>query len=185
MLFGGTRRARLRARIDPPERLTVTNAAVSTRTRSVVAVLAGVLVSCDGSIPTRPQPAFADVVFVYTSTLAVGDRDPTEAGFCAHHALGASRLDLWKDGATLQVTLSMRPSGEPPRVVVTAERVPVDTPLVAAVWDLQCCSHTGPCSPTEELIANGTRLTTIVKLTVDPDRKGLAFRLRANGSVVQ
>jgi hypothetical protein len=152
--------------------------------RSLVVAVSLLSVSCGPSNPAGVEPAFADVTFLYTSILPVGDADPAEAGFCAHHALGMSRLELWKDGQTLLDTLFMRTSGVPPRAVVTAERVPVDTALVAVVWDLQCCSHTGPCSPTEELSANSVRLTRVVRLSVD-GRTGLAFRVRGSGVIVQ
>jgi hypothetical protein len=154
--------------------------------RHVAVVVLGVAVSsCGDSSPTRSEPAFADVTFAYTSTLPVGDADPAEAGFCAHHALGASRLELWRDGVTLASTLSIRPSGEPPRAVVKAGGIPVDTPVVVVVWDLQCCSHTGPCWPTEELSANGVRLSRVVSLNDSEGRMGLAFRVQGDGVIVQ
>lgn len=152
---------------------------------AVAVVLTGALVSCIDTSPARPEPvAFVDVDFVYTSTLTAGDKDPTEAGVCLHHSLGTSRLELWRGGVTLR-ELYMRPSGNPLRAALTAERLPVNTELVAVVWDVVCCSHTGPCWPTHELVANGTLLTEVVDLGDDPKRRGLAFRLRSDGGIVQ
>jgi hypothetical protein len=149
-----------------------------------IIVLSTALVGCDTSSPARPEPAFADVTFVYTSTLSAGDRDPTEAGFCFHHVLGTSSLELWRDGLTLHETLFMKLDGDPPKAVVRAEQVPAGTSLVAVVWDLQCCSHIGPCWPTEGLTANGVPLSRVVALTVGGERTGLAFRVRGDGTVV-
>jgi len=53
------------------------------------------------------------------------------------------------------------------------------------VWDLQCCSHTGPCWPTEEVSANGVRLTRVVSLTDGEERRGLAFQVNSDGRVIQ
>lgn len=156
-----------------------------TRSPAVAIVLSGVLVSCRDTSPARPEPvAFIDVGFVYTSTLPAGDADPTLAGMCLHHALGTSRLELWWGGAALR-ELYMRPSGNPPRATLTAERLPVDADLVAVVWDVVCCSHTGPCSPTHELVANGTLLTGVVDLGDGSNRMGLAFRLGGDGRILQ
>jgi len=156
-----------------------------TRSLAVAVFLSGALVSCSDTSPGRPDPvAFVDVDFVYTSTLAAGDKDATEAGVCLHHSLGTSRFELWQGGILLR-ELYMRPSGNPPRAALTAERLPVQTDLVAVVWDVVCCTHSGPCWPTHALVANGTLLTQGLELADDLRRRGLAFRLRSDGGIVQ
>ncbi len=139
--------------------------------------------ACNDSSPTRPTPDLVDVEFVYFSTVIPGDS--VEAGFCAHHQLGSSWIQLWIDGAAVD-SYQLRAADDPKTWRGRGQGLPVGRPLVAVIQDLECCSHDGPCQPTEALLVNGFRLQNVVEVTDQIGvHLGLGFRLDSSGSVLQ
>jgi hypothetical protein len=135
--------------------------------------------------PTAPEPvSFLDVNFLYESHLLPGTADPGAAGFCAHHMLGSSFLDVFHDDELIR-SLQMR-QDEQGRWAGTAGQVPTDEDLVAVIRDLTCCTVEGPCEPTEGLFANSVPLSHVGTVTPPGGvlTHGVSFRISRTGTII-
>jgi hypothetical protein len=142
------------------------------------------LAACSGSTPTAPDPVdVLDITFVYESFVREDNPPPVDSGFCAHHMLGHSWLDLY-DGNELVNAISLWRQDDG-RWRGTAGQVPTDRPLVALIRDLACCNVAGVCEPVQGLMANGVPVSRIAAVSLPGGaQRGVGFRISRSGQII-
>jgi len=151
----------------------------------VVLLLAvAALAACSRSTPTAPDPVeVLDVTFLYESFVHEDDPPPVDGGFCAHHMLGHSWLDLYDaDQLVNAISLWRQDDG---RWAGTAGQVPTGRPLVALIRDLACCNVGGTCEPIQGLMANGVPVTRLGSVSLPGGaQRGVGFSISKMGLIV-
>jgi len=152
------------------------------RTSLAIATLLAVLsAGCDGSgSPTAPRSPAGPQATVTITYLAATAADPAVAQFTACiDAVGPTHIHPgWR--GFVRVIL---PAFPPDRFEITFSDVPVGNRQSLRISDRNACDTDPNGASTENVFANGTRLTDVVDTPGNGAEPGLAFTVAADGTV--